>query len=817
LRPLLQLLSRYSTLGISVLFLVVVAIVFYTRGTASENHLSHLELINQLDANEKSYNVALLLSRQNISINLDQLLRIERRYRELLQFVGGSDVGLNEAATGEFLLQQAHIVQLLEQKQRQARQFKANRSIYSNSLLYLPLISQRMEDFSQQQERSIPLQAHNLFEEVLLYLSDPHQRSSSTILSEVLQTLEQIGHEDLRNTPDINDAKTVLNHIRISLSSFDAMNQSLEQALAIDLEGAIDQLREVYLHGYQQMQQRSETGNQLLLLITLILFISIIRTLRKVREQFRELQQLEAAVDQHAIVSSADLYGNITHANDKFCKISGFSREELLGRNHRLVKSDRHPPHFYQQLWNTISSGKVWQGELWNRVKGGSGEYCVYGTIVPFSDVNGKITKYVSIRTDLTQLKESERELKESQEKFQGLVEDIGEGYVLFSADPDDYTIRYVTPEFEALFGISPEAALNHSLTEVIPWPGEGREQLIDSMAQTLEQGRSTPIELSFIHTQNGEPRTLSITQHRVERGGEVIAVEGLIQDITERLLAEKRQFEAFQAGVSEMSASILHSIGNIITGLGGTVQGVEKRSNTLQTLSLTVKKFIHKSQQDGEAKPEELLKALSLVETSINSTIHGSSSNVNGLNQQITKLKEGLQDIKTSINAYRGVSQQAGESQRIQLRKLAKDALQLIHNTLELENITVNIEIPTSLEIFAPINQSLQLLVNLINNSSYAILQRRKQATDHHGIITLRARRNEQRETVFTLEDNGCGIEQAHLPELFKHGYSTHNGSGFGLHTAGNLLNKLGGQIRIESDGPNQGATVTITFPSTA
>ena len=810
---LLQLFERYSTPLLSALFLLVVAIIFYTRGIETEQHLNTVALIDEIEETEKNYNIALLNTQLFIKSNLDTLLTSERSYKTLLQALDDSDLGLKPEYSAPFQQQLNTVVERVKQKSKLVDRYKTNRTVHNNSLIYLPLVSQKLESFNLADRSNEVMATHVLFEEVLIHLGNQDHNSKQTLLSAITTLQQQIQQQQNSHNNKLAEADRALQHLYIVITSFSAMNESLKQALSIDLAHEIHQLHEIYLDGYKDSQQQNRLGNQILWVISFILFVGIIRTLRRVREQYKELQQLGAAVDQHAIVSTADLYGNITHANDKFCEISGYQREELLGQNHRLVKSDRHPPAFYRELWETISSGKVWQGEVWNRNKDGESHYCVFGTIVPFSDIHGNITKYVSIRTNLTQLKQSEQELKESQEKFQGLVEDIGEGYVIFSADPESYLLRYVSPEFEPLFGLSSETALNHSLVESIHWSEEARRQLEQCMTHTLEHGRSAPFEISFTHASSGEQHTVSITQHQVEKEGRVVAVEGIIQDITERLQAEKRQFEAFQAGVSEMSASVLHSIGNIITGLTGSVQGVEKRTETLQKLSRTINRAVEKHQQ-GEIKSEEMEKLLTLIETSIGKTIHGVSSKDMGINNHIGRLKEGLQDIKTSINAYRGVSQQGADNQTLSLRKLSADALQLVHSTLEQEGIVTTIGIPADLEVEAPINQSLQLLVNLINNSAQAILQRRKTDPAHGGTIVLNATRNEQMETLLTITDDGCGIEQEQLSKLFNHGYTTKaDGSGFGLHTAGNLMNKLGGTITINSDGHNRGASVTLTY----
>ncbi|MDE2440538.1 MAG: PAS domain-containing protein, partial [Betaproteobacteria bacterium] len=219
--------------------------------------------------------------------------------------------------------------------------------------------------------------------------------------------------------------------LEISSAELSSANEKLRQSLA-GRENALRSLRETMrdlLPDEPEQQTDLPVNDDIAALSRRIASIVAENELQR-----HELSNQKFALDQHAIVSITDIRGTILYANDRFCDISGYPREELIGQNHRVINSGTHPTGFFREMWQTIAQGQVWHGEICNRTSSGQ-TYWVNATIVPLLDAQGKPERYIAIRTDISDRKRIEVQLSDQLHLVEELIETIPLPIYLKDAD----------------------------------------------------------------------------------------------------------------------------------------------------------------------------------------------------------------------------------------------------------------------------------------------------------------------------------------------------------------------------------------------
>ncbi|MES2584711.1 MAG: response regulator [Pseudomonadota bacterium] len=202
---------------------------------------------------------------------------------------------------------------------------------------------------------------------------------------------------------------------------------------------------------------------------------------RDLQEALTDLAYQKFALDQHAIVSITNLAGDITYANDKFCEISGYSRAELLNHNHRLINSHVHSPEFFTEMWEQVTSGMVWHGEICDRNKAG-GLYWVNATIVPLANDAGKPTMFIAIRTDITERKRMEASMKAAEARLRHITNTVPGAVFQWHVAPDHYRYTFISERVREVLGFSPEELKQDSSLTTLQIVKEDRARVVNGV-----------------------------------------------------------------------------------------------------------------------------------------------------------------------------------------------------------------------------------------------------------------------------------------------------------------------------------------------
>ncbi|KAA5607134.1 response regulator [Roseospira marina] len=497
----------------------------------------------------------------------------------------------------------------------------------------------------------------------------------------------------------------------------------------------------------------------------------------------RDLTFQKFALDQHAIVTSTDHLGTITYANTKFCAISGYSLDEILGQNHRLVRSDEHDDAFFAHLWATISHGEVWHGEIRNRSKAG-GSYWVAATIVPFLDRHGRPFKYIAIRTDITERKRIEEQFRLRNRFLRSLTDAMGEGVYALDADG---RCTFINPEGERLLGRSPGQIMGADIHALVHQEGAGDAPVASAHCRILQAiGRGEPYrsETEQFSRADGTLFPAAVTSVPIVEGSRIAGSVTLFQDITDRKAAEDAMERAREEAEhsNRLKSGFLANMSHEIRTPMNAVIGLSHLA--LQTeLSPRQKDYL-----------ENISTASQNLLAIINDILDFSKIEAGKMTLDAVpyRLAEVLDNI---VNVVRPRLLDKGLAFTLQVTRAVPDVL-----------------------LGDPVRLG-QVLINLVGNAV--------KFTDAGGItvdIDVAAATDESSVSparlAVTVTDTGVGMTESQQSHLFKAFTQVDNsttrrfgGTGLGLAICREILTMMGGDITLDS-APGEGSAFCFTVP---
>jgi PAS domain S-box-containing protein len=261
------------------------------------------------------------------------------------------------------------------------------------------------------------------------------------------------------------------------------------------------------------------------------------------------LNAYHTALDAHALVSITDEQGTITYANDTFCAVSQYARDELIGRNHRMLSAHHHPPSFFQTLWTTIASGHVWRGEIKNRAKDGT-SYWVSTTIVPLLGPEGTPEQYIAVRTDITDHKKMEAALADTNRELSLATAAAHIG--IWEWDIAQNTLQWDDIMYQ-LYGITPDTFSGAYQAWESGLHPDDRDAAVAALQGAVRGERDFRSEFRVVWPDGSEHHIQADAAVLRDSDGQALRMIGTNWDITDRKRREAEQGRHLQQALTDV------------------------------------------------------------------------------------------------------------------------------------------------------------------------------------------------------------------------------------------------------------------------
>jgi PAS domain S-box-containing protein len=774
-------LIKYSFAAALVITLLLVSVLYDKNNYEQRSENTLITIAKQIRLLDLQLNQAVLMLRFGLKKNdakvAGYLKEIGNYYQEM-----SSNISSVKKLNNRLINNELDTLYSQMYKKRQAiDEFKLNNTLFIQSLTQF----QKLADQIVQQENintNLKYKIYQLQNSVIHSFLDSATIPDKTLI--ITDQLLQLAVQQNRQHQAViiemaEQAKTMFHYINAAQLSLDKIIASQNISLAEELENKIIAYFNMKQEKKYQLQNTLFIIAMLSVLYTVYLLVSLRKKSADLNKTLNDLEKQQFALDQHAIVSSADVKGNITYVNDKFCEISGYSREELVGQNHRIVKSGHHPKEVFEEMWRTICRGEVWHGQIKNKKKD-HGFYWVNGTIVPFLNEKGKPYQYISIRTDITRQKELEKQLVDEQHFLEQVTAAMAQG--LYALDLNGLC-NFWNKEAENILGWKSKELIGQELHEIIHFQDEQRNRISKEECLANNSIRDNKIynsDTEFFTHKDGRVLPISVIAVPLLENGKTIGTVAVFNDISKRKADEKiinqaiiNAKQASQAK-SDFLANMSHEIRTPMNGIiGMTELALETNLTTEQREYL------------------EIVKDSSCALLSIVNDILDFS--------KIEAGKLALEHIEFDLN------------------NLLKKTLAILTPKAEQKKIQLSVAEIEHPEQFKQLTgdpgRLRQVLINLVGNAIKFTLEGQIKLS-----ITLQKKEAQRCCLLFAIADTGIGIaedKQATIFDVFSQADTSvtrrFGGTGLGLSISKQFIELMGGKIWLESK-LNVGTTFFFT-----